>query len=353
MKIALLNDTHCGIRNSSDVFIEYQRKFYEDVFFPYLLENDIKQIIHLGDYYDHRKYVNFKALNENRDHFLNKLREYGITMDIFPGNHDVYYKNTNELCSLKELMGHYMNEVNIVMEPRVMEYDGCNIALLPWINNQNYAESLKFIEKCDAQILMGHLELTGFDMMKGVKNTHGMDASTFARFEQVYSGHFHTRSTQGNITYLGSQMEFTWADAHDQKYFHVFDTDTRTIEMVANPLTIFEKVVYDDSKMDYNVLTVSQLKDKFVKVVVAKKNDPYAFDKFIDRIQDLGVHDLKIAETFDEFTGTNVDDEGISVEDTTDLLYSYIDNVETELDKDKIKGIMRGLFVEASNMEIA
>jgi hypothetical protein len=235
----------------------------------------------------------------------------------------------------------------------VMEYDGCNIALLPWINNQNYSESLKFIEKCDAQILMGHLELTGFDMMKGVKNTHGMDASTFARFEQVYSGHFHTRSTQGNITYLGSQMEFTWADAHDQKYFHVFDTDTRSIEMVANPLTMFEKVVYDDSKMDYNVLTVSQLKDKFVKVVVAKKNDPYAFDKFIDRIQDLGVHDLKIAETFDEFTGTNVDDEGISVEDTTDLLYSYIDNVETELDKDKIKGIMRGLFVEASNMEIA
>ena len=352
MKIALLNDTHCGVRNSSDIFIEYQRRFYDEVFFPHLLENGIKQIIHLGDYYDHRKYVNFKALNENRDHFLNKLREYGITMDIFPGNHDVYYKNTNELCSLKELMGHYMNEVNIVMEPRVMEYDGCNIALLPWINNQNYADSLKFIEKCDAQILMGHLELTGFDMMKGVKNTHGMDASTFSRFEQVYSGHFHTRSTQGNITYLGSQMEFTWADAHDQKYFHVFDTDTRTIEMVANPLTMFQKVMYDDTKMDYNAVTVSQLKDKFVKIVVSKKNDPYMFDKFIDRIQDVGVHDLKIAETFDEFAGGSVDDEGISVEDTSDLLNSYIDNVETELDKDKIKGIMRGLYVEASNMEI-
>ena len=353
MKIALLNDTHCGVRNSADIFINYQRRFYEEVFFPYLLENDIKQIIHLGDYYDHRKFVNFKALNENRDHFLNKLREYGITMDIFPGNHDVYYKNTNELCSLKELMGHYMNEVNIVMEPRVMEYGGCNVALLPWINNENYAESIKFIQNCDAQILMGHLELTGFDMMKGVKNTHGMDAETFKRFEMVLSGHFHTRSTQGNITYLGSQMEFTWADAHDQKYFHVFDTDTRQLEMVANPLTMFEKVVYNDAKLDYNSITVSHLKDKFVKIVVEQKKDPYMFDKFVDRIQDLGVHDLKIAETFDEFVGTNVDDEGISVEDTTDLLYSYVDNVETDLDKDKIKGIMRGIYVEASNMEIA
>lgn len=353
MKIALLNDTHCGVRNSSDIFIQYQKRFYEEVFFPYLLENDIKQIIHLGDYYDHRKFVNFKALNENRDHFLNKLREYGITMDIFPGNHDVYYKNTNELCSLKELLGHYMNEVNIVMEPRVMEYGGCNIALLPWINNENYADSMKFIQNCDAQVLLGHLELTGFDMMKGVKNTHGMDSDTFKRFEMVLSGHFHTRSTQGNITYLGSQMEFTWADAHDQKYFHVFDTDTRTLEMVANPITMFEKVVYDDSKIDYNTLTVAHLKDKFVKVVVSKKDDPFTFDRFIDRIQQLGVHDLKIAETFDEFSGEKVGDEGISVEDTTELLYSYVDNVETDLDKDKIKGIMRGIYVEAQNMEIS
>ena len=114
MKIALLNDTHCGIRNSSDIFIDYQEKFYTDVFFPYLLENDIKHIIHLGDYYEHRRFINFKALSANRKHFLDKLREYGITMDIIPGNHDVYYKNTNDLNSLKELLGHYMNEVTII-----------------------------------------------------------------------------------------------------------------------------------------------------------------------------------------------------------------------------------------------
>lgn len=353
MKIALLNDTHCGVRNSSDVFIDYQRRFYEEVFFPYLLENDIKNIIHLGDYYDHRKYVNFKALNENRSHFLEKLREYGITMDIIPGNHDVYYKNTNELCSLKELMGHYMNEVDIVMEPRVLEYDGCSIALLPWINNQNYAESLKFIDTCKAPILMGHLELTGFDMMRGVQNTHGMEASVFSRFEQVFSGHFHTKSTQGNISYLGSQMEFTWADAHDPKYFHVFDTETRELTPVRNTVSIFEKIIYDDDKIDYNSKNVDEYKDKFIKVVVSKKSDTFVFDRFIDRIQDIGVHELKIAETFDEFIGENVEiDSSISVEDTTELLDSYVEAVETDLDKDRIKNVMRSLYVEASNLEI-
>jgi LPS O-antigen subunit length determinant protein (WzzB/FepE family) len=85
---------------------------------------------------------------------------------------------------------------------------------------------------------------------------------------------------------------------------------------------------------------------------VVKKEDPFIFDKFIDRINQLGVHDLKIAETFDEFVGVNVNDTGISVEDTTDLLNSYVDNVETDLDKGKIKELMRGLYVEAQNMEL-
>jgi DNA repair exonuclease SbcCD nuclease subunit len=331
----------------------YQREFYETVFFPYLNEHGIKQIIHLGDYYDHRKYVNFKALNDNRECFLEKLREYGITMDIIPGNHDVFYKNTNKLCSLLELQGHYMNEVNIVMEPRVMDYDGCKIALVPWINNENYAESIEFIKKCKASILGAHLELVGFDLMKGVKNTHGMETKIFERFDQVWSGHFHTKSTQGNIHYLGSQMEFTWADAHDPKYFHIFDTETRELTPVLNPISMFAKVWYNDEKNDYNTMDISQYKDKFIKIVVDKKNDPFVFDRFIDRLNQLGVHDLKIAETFDEFVGVNVEDEGVSVEDTTDLLNSYVDAVNTDLDKDKIKSLMRGLYVEAQNMELS
>ena len=130
MKVAILNDTHCGVRNSSDIFIKYQERFYTEVFFPYLKKHDIKQILHLGDYYDHRKYVNFKALNSNRKVFLDRLREDGIHMDIIPGNHDVFYKNTNELCSLKELLGHYTSNVNIVMKPKVLDYDGCGVAVL-------------------------------------------------------------------------------------------------------------------------------------------------------------------------------------------------------------------------------
>ena len=352
MKVAVLNDTHCGVRNSSDIFLKYQEKFYTEVFFPYMKEHDIKQILHLGDYYDHRKFVNFKALNDNRKVFLEPMRDLGITMDIFPGNHDVYYKNTNQLCSLKELLGYFTSNVNIMMEPTVVTYDTLKVACVPWINNENHQSTMAWLQQGPADWVAAHLELIGFDMMRGVKNTHGMGTDVFNRFEAVLSGHFHTKSSQGNIHYLGSQMEFTWADAGDPKYFHVIDTETRELTQVRNPLTIFKKVFYDDTSTDYNMQPTDMYNDQFVKVVVVNKTDPFVFDRFIDRISQENIHELKIAETFDEFSGENVMDESISVEDTTELLDSYVDAVDTELNKDRMKAVMRGLYVEAQNREI-
>lgn len=352
MRLAILNDTHCGIRNSSEVFLNNAAKFYDEVFFPYCKQHNIKQIVHLGDYYDHRKFVNFKALNHNRKHFLDKLRKNGMTMDIIPGNHDTYYKNTNDLNSLKELLGHFMNEIHIVMKPTVMDYDGFKLALLPWITSENQEESMNFIKNCKADWLGAHLELTGFEMMRGIKNNHGMDHKIFERFEYVMSGHYHVGSKQDNIHYLGSQMEFFWSDAHDPKYFHVLDTSTRELERVHNPHTLFHRINYDDSKYDYADYDLSQADGKFVKIVVINKSDLFTFDRFVDRIQNRPIHELKIAENFNEFIGENVEDEAVSVEDTATLLDSYVDAVDTELDKNRIKLNMKHLLTEAQALEI-
>ena len=348
MLVALLNDTHCGIRNSSDVFLDYQKVFYEDVFFPHCIKHDIKQVIHLGDYYDHRKFVNFKALNHNREIFLDPLKKNGMMMDIIPGNHDVYYKNTNELNSLKELLGYYINNVNIIMKPTVMKYGSLDMALVPWINNQNYAEYMAWIKSCKAKVIGAHLELNNFEMMRGIPSHSGMNADLFSHFDTVLSGHYHTKSSKGNVHYLGSQMEFYWNDADDPKYFHVLDTETLEITPVLNPHKMFHKLEWRNG-CDYDL---SQVTDKFVKIVVSEKSDPYLFDKFIDEVNTYNPHELKIAETFDEFMGENVDTTVVSVEDTSTLLNDYVDAVDTELNKDRIKGIIKLLYTEASNMEI-
>lgn len=353
MKVAVLNDTHCGIRNSSDIFLNNAADFYSKVFFPYCKEHNIKQIIHLGDYYDNRKFMNFKAQNHSRKSFLDPMRELGMRMDIIPGNHDTYYKNTNDLNSLKELLGYYMNEIHIIMEPTVMEYGSLKIAMIPWINQENYDDTMKFIKCCKADWCGAHLELDGFEMMRGIKNVHGMDRKIFSKFEKVLTGHFHVGSQQDNIWYLGSQMEFFWSDAHDKKYFHVIDTETREVEKILNPNTLFHKVLYNDDKIDYNNYDVSQCNQKFVKVVVVNKKDSFLFDRFIDRIQSENIHELKIAENFQEFTGENVHDDSMEFDDTPKIVDSYIDGVDTDLDKDKIKIQMRELMTEAQALEIA
>tara|TARA_B110000908_G_C10231177_1_gene440681 strand:+ start:328 stop:1389 length:1062 start_codon:yes stop_codon:yes gene_type:complete len=353
MKFAILNDTHAGVRNSSDIFTDNANVFYNEVFFPYLAEHNIKKIVHLGDVFDNRKFINFKSLHSFRKNFLSKLREYKIHMEVIPGNHDVFYKNTNELNALKELLGYYVNEVTINMEPTVLNLDGFKMAVLPWITHENFDRSMEFINTCKADWLGGHLELKGFDVLRGVPSHGGLDYKLFSRFEKVLSGHFHVGSEQSNIKYLGTQLEFSWSDAHDEKGFHVLDTSTRELEKIVNPHTLFEHIIYDDSKVNYQHMTTSHLQDKFVKLTVINKKDLFVFDRFVDRIQNEKIHDLKIAENFSEFAGESIDDDSVNIEDTGELLDNYVDAVETELDKSKLKLDMRNLLSEAQAQEIA
>jgi DNA repair exonuclease SbcCD nuclease subunit len=281
------------------------------------------------------------------------MKQYGMTMDIIPGNHDVFHKNTNSLCSLKELLGYYTSCINIIMKPSTINYDGCDIHLLPWINPENHEHSMDFIKK-NKGILMAHLELADFEMMRGIKQPkgNGMGVEPFKHYDLCLSGHYHASSQQGNIRYLGCQMEFTWADAHDQKHFHIFDTDTKTIEAIPNPLRLFEKIYYDDTVQDYSNFDINTCTGKFVKVIVGNKSNPFMFDKLIERISELDTHDLKIAENFSEFLGDNVVANIEDVENTTDLMASYIDGVNTDLDKDKLKTLMNSLYNDAIDMEI-
>ena len=346
MLIAILNDTHAGVRNSSEIFMEYQERFYTDVFFPYLKEHDITNIFHLGDYYDHRKNINFKALHHNRKIFLEPLVENGIHMDIIPGNHDTFYKNTNDLTSLKELLGYYTSNVTIIQKPTCIN----GVHLIPWINDENYVEFVDYIRKNDGT-LMGHLELKGFDVLKGFASPHGMDASLFKHYDAVYSGHYHTASEHSNIKYLGSQMEFTWNDVDDPKYFHIYNTETGEMTKVRNPLTLFERMYYDDFNNNYDTETFDY-SGKFVKIIVENKSNPFTFDKVVDAIIDSKPLELKIVENFQEFLGENVSTSLEDVENTQELMEDYIDSVNTDIDKGKLKILMNGLYNEAVDMEI-
>ena len=349
-KLAILNDTHFGVKNGSAIFMDYASKFFDEVFFPYCVENDIKHILHLGDFFDHRKFVNYKVLEHSYDAFISKLYEHNMTMDIICGNHDVYYKNTNSLNSLQQVLGQYSDRVHIHMDPIDKDFDGLSIGFLPWMTQDNHDQCMEFIAKSKSSILVSHLELQGFEMGKGLPvASHGLNTSLFSRYEMVLSGHYHTKSTKGNIHYLGTQMELTWSDAGDPKYFHTIDTQTRELTPIRNKYLLFRRIRYNDTETE--TITKDDVNGTYIKIVVVSKKDLYEFDKFIDRIQSYEPFEVKIVETFDEYSGENVNDDDVSTFDTPTLLNTYVDSIETDLQSDKLKTMLHELFVEAQQME--
>ena len=353
MKIALLNDTHCGVRNNNQMFAEYQGRFYTEVFFPYLDKHNIKNIIHLGDYFDRRRDVNFYSLHKNHEHFIQPMIERGITMDLIVGNHDIYFKSTNELNSPEFLLK--SDNINVYTDPITKEYDGLEIALLPWINSENEEEVEEFLQLTTSSFVMSHLEVNGGMVGPGHFHGGGTPASWFERFEQVFSGHFHHKSTLGNIRYLGSQMEFTWNDFGDDKYFHVFDTETREIEAIKNPLKMFHKVFYDDTNetlMTIKKKDFSHLKNTFVKIIVTNKNEPYWFDVFVEELIKAQPADLKVVEDHSNLDVLNEDELVGDAEDTLTILTKHIESLNIDGDKTKLDTLMRSLYTESLDILI-
>lgn len=348
MKIALIADTHWGARNDSPAFINYFNKFYDEVFFPYLQENNIKTLIHLGDVVDRRKFINHNTAYNFKLKFWNKLEELNINTHIIIGNHDTYYKNTNEVNALQNLS--ISKNTKIYTSCETITIDNLDILLAPWICDTNMEDSLHSIENSTAQIVMGHLEIKGFEMHKGHLNEQGLDKSLFKRFEKVLSGHFHKKSDDGHIYYLGCPYEITWSDYKCPKGFHIFDTQTRELTRVTNPLRVHKKLIYNDKSEDYTKKDLKDFENTFVKLFISNKTDVDMFDKLVDRFHnEINVYELNIIEDLtSDITSTVREDILDQGEDTLTFLGNYIDQVDTTLDKNKLKKFAKELYVEAS-----
>ena len=352
MKVALITDTHFGARNDNQNFNEYFFQFYENQFFPYLKEHNITDVVHLGDVMDRRKYVSYRIAKDFRERFIDKFE--GINLHMLVGNHDTFYKNTNEVNSLQELVDGRHKNITVYEKSTEVEFDGCKILFVPWINTENMSHTMKMLQTSDAQICMGHLELNGFEMQRGLFMDHGWDKQEFKRFDMVMSGHYHHKSDDGQIFYLGTPYEIYWNDWNDPKGFHVFDTEKRELERIVNPYTIYSKIYYDDtvSIFDDNH-DMSAYKNKYVKLVVVNKKDLYQFDKFVDRLLQADCHEVKIIEDFSELDASNVSDDIVeNTEDTMTLLERYIDDLPIDLSKDRLKNTTRELYIEAQDLEI-
>ena len=344
MKVAIITDTHYGAKKGSKHLHDYFETFYKNVFFPALEENNVETVIHMGDAFDSRKSIDYQSLEWAKRVVFDPLKKYEVHMII--GNHDTYYKNTNSVNSPELLLQTYSN-IKTYSDPTEVNIGGLKILFLPWINQENEANTLKIIKKTTSKCAMGHLELQGFRVNRQLIMEHGLESTLFEKFDRVYSGHYHTRSNNGKVFYLGNPYEMYWTDVNDTRGFHIFDTETLEHTPINNPYKLFYNIYYEDT--NYKLFNATEYESKIVKVIVRKKSNPKDFEKFIDKLHSAGVQELKIVENFDihENEEFEIDEE----ENTISILNRYIDESEFEFDKNIIKGIFQDLYRQACEVE--
>ena len=344
MKLAIITDTHYGARKGSKHLHDYFELFYKNIFFPSLEEHKIDTVVHMGDIFDSRKSIDLQSLEWSKRVVFDPLKKYKVY--AITGNHDCYYKNTNDVNSPELLLKDYSN-IKLYSKVSEIKLGKLKVLMLPWINSENYDESLKHIKKTTSKVVMGHLELNGFRATRGHMMETGMDINIFDKFEKVLSGHFHTRSENGKIFYLGNPYDMFWNDVNDPRGFTIFDTETLTHTSIDNPYKLFYNIYYEDT--NYKLFNATEYENKIVKVIVRKKTKVKDFDKFIDKLYSVGVQDLKIIENFDiqENEDFDIDEE----ENTLSILNRYIDESEFNYDKNVIKGIFEDLYRQACEVE--
>jgi predicted phosphodiesterase len=343
MLVGIITDTHWSARKSSRLFHDYFELFYKNVFFPTLEQYGITTVIHMGDAFDSRKSIDFWGLDWTRRVVLEPLSSYDVHMVV--GNHDIFLRNSNKINSPELLLKDYKN-IKTYSEPTEIKVGDLGVLLLPWINSENSERSLKMIQKTKCKVVMSHLELNGFSPYKGHIMDSGMDATIFNNFKKVFSGHYHTRSDNGTVYYLGNPYEIYWNDVNDTRGFTIFDTETLEHFPVNNPYRMFHNIYYEDTP--HQTFDIREYENKIIRVIVRKKSNQKHFEKFIDKLYTANVAELKIVENFqvqdiEEF-------EAFESEDTFSILQRYVNESECDLNKNTITNILEEVYKEALEM---
>ena len=344
MTIALITDQHFQARKTSKQFHDYFLEFYNNVFFPYLEKNNIKTLIDLGDTFDNRNFLDPTAIDWAKRNYYDRLRELNIDHHVIVGNHTSKLKNTNKISSVDLILREYDN-ITIYKETTEVVLQDLQILFVPWINKENEAETIQKIQNSKATVAMGHLELNGFVPYVGHVMEDGRSSDVFHKFKKVFSGHYHTRSDNGKIYYIGNPYELYFNDVDDERGFAIFSPETLDHHYVNNPFRMHYQIYYEGGS---DFILSQELTNKIVKVIVRRIDDFKHFEDYISELNKLQPLELKIIQAVQAIDVQEF--ETVESEDTISVLHRYVDEFDNDYDKSRIKGILNTLYQEVHQL---
>ncbi len=244
-RVWFITDSHLGIRNSSNEWIDIMRDYFFGWFIPLVKENyrpgDI--LIHLGDVYDSRQSINIKVLNLGVDVFESLSEIFTGGIYVIAGNQDLWGKTSNEINSLKSIK--WVPNVNILEEPETLVLGDKKFLMMPW--RKDHATEEEFLDNSGPHdYLCCHADIRGLKFNRYVTVEEGADSKKFSKFKTVYSGHIHYSQVVANIHMLGSPYELTRSDMGNPKSVTLLDLQSGEETKFVNDFSPkFKKFIFD------------------------------------------------------------------------------------------------------------
>lgn len=206
-RAAVITDIHWGLKSNSLSHNQDCEKFV-DWFIELAKQQNCDTGFFLGDWHNHRANINLQTLQFS----VKALEKLGRAFDNFyfiPGNHDLYYRDRRDIHGV--VWAHHIPNVHICND----WFQAGDVIIAPWLVGNDY----KKVPKMSARYMFGHFELPGYLMNAMIEMPdHGeIKREHFQNFDHVFTGHFHKRQTQGNISYIGNCFPHNYSDVNDDQ----------------------------------------------------------------------------------------------------------------------------------------
>lgn len=312
-KCLVFTDLHLGVHNNNEIWLDASIKLGKEMY-DCCVENDITDIVFMGDFFHERRSINVRTLNVALE-FAEIFEGSNITLWLIVGNHDTYFKNTIYPHSLNIFKKHE----NIKVVDTIQELTD-DVTLVPW----NFAWN-----KVKTPYIMGHFDINGCALSENFTETNSdFEISDFKRFTQVFSGHFHTPSINDNINYIGSVMPFTFHDVDSERGYYILEFNNNDFDM-----KFFEfkhcpkyKVIFSDEEIKKD-----DINGNIVKLVFNEELSIAENEKLINNIN---IHTPLLLNTDFRKMDGDEDDESVKLDGdrelktNSELMNEYIDKID-------------------------
>lgn len=333
MKYAIITDIHFGVHCDQTSFVNYQKDYFKQ-FWEYIDENEVGGIIFCGDFFHTRKAIDIEVLYLAKDMWWKPLsNRRHLKCYHIVGNHDVYYKNTNETNSIRIFTSKLDNVVLIENKPLQVN----NMLFIPWINNENLESIVQALDTSNADIVLGHFELS-LNNEPYYKNQ--LDVSLLERFKLTISGHIHNPFTKtfnnGNtFKYIGSPYETSWNEyGIEDRGFYVLDGFDLKLIKNNKPIHFIRNI--KDVAIDNN--TIQNLPEyACLRVLIPTDYDSLKREMDVSKISKLPLRSIKfIIEDVDNVHLSSIVDSHLTMNNLNAIVREYICNSNSQLDKETL-----------------